>query len=105
MMKKEKPMMSVQAIIQGAQHWGRGLPGLGPSAMPLVVWLLEEMTPLYRYKSFAGIVRQTLYKRGANVEPNNLAPAKCRKLCFSVNCFSLAAKYCAYGNCSKGCQI
>ncbi|XP_022914111.1 retinoic acid receptor RXR-alpha-B [Onthophagus taurus] len=28
MMKKEKPMMSVTAIIQGAQHWGRTLPGL-----------------------------------------------------------------------------
>lgn len=35
MMKKEKPMMSVTAIIQGAQHWGRGLPGLGPSNMQL----------------------------------------------------------------------
>lgn len=29
MLKKDKPMMSVTAIIQGAQaqHWGRGLPG------------------------------------------------------------------------------
>lgn len=29
MLKKEKPMMSVTAIIQGAQaqHWGRGIPG------------------------------------------------------------------------------
>lgn len=31
MMKKEKPMMSVTAIIQGAQaqHWGRSLAALG----------------------------------------------------------------------------
>lgn len=29
MMKKEKPMMSVTAIIQGAQHWGRTLAGFG----------------------------------------------------------------------------
>lgn len=28
-MKKEKPMMSVTAIIQGAQHWGRTLAGFG----------------------------------------------------------------------------
>lgn len=37
MMKKEKPMMSVTAIIQGAQaqHWGRSLAGLGPPHVPL----------------------------------------------------------------------
>lgn len=35
MMKKEKPMMSVTAIIQGAQHWGRGLAGLGGPNIPL----------------------------------------------------------------------
>ncbi|XP_049822638.1 retinoic acid receptor RXR-alpha-B isoform X3 [Aethina tumida] len=37
MMKKEKPMMSVTAIIQGAQaqHWGRTLAGFGPPHLPL----------------------------------------------------------------------
>ncbi|CAG9825050.1 unnamed protein product [Phaedon cochleariae] len=37
MMKKEKPMMSVTAIIQGAQaqHWGRTLAGFGPPHMSL----------------------------------------------------------------------
>lgn len=32
MLKKDKPMMSVTAIIQGAQaqHWGRALPGNWP---------------------------------------------------------------------------
>ncbi|CAH0557271.1 unnamed protein product [Brassicogethes aeneus] len=37
MMKKEKPMMSVTAIIQGAQaqHWGRSLAGFGPPHFPL----------------------------------------------------------------------
>ena len=37
MMKKEKPMMSVTAIIQGAQaqHWGHGLSGLRTPNMGL----------------------------------------------------------------------
>ncbi|KAJ8915657.1 hypothetical protein NQ315_003441 [Exocentrus adspersus] len=37
MMKKEKPMMSVTAIIQGAQaqHWGRTLAGFGGPHVPL----------------------------------------------------------------------
>jgi hypothetical protein len=35
MMKKEKPMMSVTAIIQGAQNWSRSLSNFGPSHMSL----------------------------------------------------------------------
>lgn len=37
MMKKEKRMMSVTAIIQGAQaqHWGRSMSGFGPPHLSL----------------------------------------------------------------------
>lgn len=35
MMKKEKPMMSVTAIIQGAQHWGRTLAGFSSPRVSL----------------------------------------------------------------------
>lgn len=35
MIKKDKPMMSVTAIIQGAQHWGRTLTGFGNSQVSL----------------------------------------------------------------------
>lgn len=40
-MKKEKPMMSVTAIIQGAQaqHWGRTLAGFGnPMALGKLIF-------------------------------------------------------------------
>ncbi|XP_060518911.1 retinoic acid receptor RXR-alpha-B isoform X2 [Cylas formicarius] len=46
MMKKEKPMMSVTAIIQGAQaqHWSRGLTGFGGSQMQLGLSLEQNIS-------------------------------------------------------------
>ncbi|KAF5288017.1 hypothetical protein FQA39_LY15546 [Lamprigera yunnana] len=46
MLKKEKPMMSVTAIIQGAQaqQWGRGFAGLGPPHFPLGLSLDQNLS-------------------------------------------------------------
>ncbi|KAG5875684.1 hypothetical protein JTB14_023963 [Gonioctena quinquepunctata] len=46
MMKKEKPMMSVTAIIQGAQaqHWGRTLAGFGSPHMSLGLTLDQNLS-------------------------------------------------------------
>ena len=46
MLKKEKPMMSVTAIIQGAQaqQWGRSFAGLGPPHFPLGLSLDQNLS-------------------------------------------------------------
>ncbi|KAJ3634189.1 hypothetical protein MTP99_011093 [Tenebrio molitor] len=44
MMKKEKPMMSVTAIIQGAQNWSRSLSNFGPSHMSLALSLDQNLS-------------------------------------------------------------
>lgn len=43
-MKKEKPMMSVTAIIQGAQNWSRSLSNFGPSHMSLALSLDQNLS-------------------------------------------------------------
>ncbi|XP_063914397.1 retinoic acid receptor RXR-alpha-B [Zophobas morio] len=44
MMKKEKPMMSVTAIIQGAQNWGRSLSNFVPPHMSLALSLDQNLS-------------------------------------------------------------
>lgn len=58
MMKKEKPMMSVTAIIQG-QHWSRNLANFGPPHMPLGrLWILlffgRKLNGLHSYTVLQG---------------------------------------------------
>lgn len=50
-------MMSVTAIIQGAQaqHWGRSLAGLGPPHIPLGIYLFNF--PYIGFQKYSSISR------------------------------------------------